>query len=63
MFSFTIAEFTFLCAGFAFVGSLILFPSFRQQLKALAGGFFAGLCAGYSQDTRWCPRYLCSEDR
>lgn len=29
MFSFTIAEFTFLCAGFAFVGSLILFPSFR----------------------------------
>ena len=39
MFSFTIAEFTFLCVGFAFVGSLILFPSFRQQLKALAGGF------------------------
>lgn len=34
MFSFTIAEFTFLCAGFAFVGSLILFPSFRQQLKS-----------------------------
>ena len=43
MFSFTIAEFTFLCAGFAFVGSLILFPSFRQQLKALAGGFFQKL--------------------
>ena len=39
MFSFTIAEFTFLCVGFAFVGSLILFPSFRQQLKALSGGF------------------------
>lgn len=34
MFSFTIAEFTFLCVGFAFVGSLILFPSFRQQLSA-----------------------------
>lgn len=61
MFSFTIAEFTFLCVGFAFVGSLILFPSFRQQLKALAGGFLQV----FVQDTakRWCPRYLCSEDR
>ena len=61
MFSFTIAEFTFLCVGFAFVGSLILFPSFRQQLKALAGGFLQV----FVQDTatRWCTRYLCSEDR
>lgn len=51
MFSFTIAEFTFLCAGFAFVGSLILFPSFRQQLKALAGGFLQV----FVQDTAKTP--------
>ena len=51
MFSFTIAEFTFLCVGFAFVGSLILFPSFRQQLKALAGGFLQV----FVQDTAKTP--------
>lgn len=39
MFSFTIGEFVFICAAVAFGGSLILFPSFRQQLKSLAGGF------------------------
>ena len=39
MFSFTIPEFTLICVGGVFVIILILFPSFRQQLKALAGGF------------------------
>ena len=36
---FTIPEFTLICVGGVFVIILILFPSFRQQLKALAGGF------------------------
>lgn len=39
MFSFTIPEFVVICVGGVFVIILILFPSFRQQLKALAGGF------------------------
>ena len=51
MFSFTISEFTFICVGVVFVGSLILFPSFRQQLKALAGGFLQN----FVQDTAKTP--------
>lgn len=39
MFSFTIPEFVFLCAGVGFVGSLVLFPSFRKKLGSLVGGF------------------------
>ena len=51
MFSFTIPEFVVICAGGVFVISLILFPSFRQQLKALAGGFLQV----FVQDTAKTP--------
>ena len=51
MFSFTIPEFTLICVGVFAVGSLILFPSFRQQLKALAGGFLQV----FVQDTAKTP--------
>lgn len=64
MFSFTIPEFVVICVGVAFVIILILFPSFRQQLKALAGGFLQV----FVQDTAKTPDgaraiYLCSENR
>lgn len=39
MFSFTVPEFAFICAIVAFVGSLILFPSFRKQFGSMVGGF------------------------
>ena len=51
MFSFTIPEFVVVCVGGAFVICLILFPSFRQQLKALAGGFLQN----FVQDTAKTP--------
>jgi outer membrane protein OmpA-like peptidoglycan-associated protein len=51
MFSFTIPEFVVICVGVAFVIILILFPSFRQQLKALAGGFLQV----FVQDTAKTP--------
>lgn len=51
MFSFTIPEFTLICVGVVAVGSLILFPSFRQQIKALAGGFLQV----FVQDTAKTP--------
>lgn len=51
MFSFTIGEFTFICVGVVFVGSLILFPSFRKQLWSLASGFLQV----FVQDTAKTP--------
>ena len=51
MFSFTVPEFAFLCACVAFVGSLILFPSFRKQLGSLVGGFLQV----FVQDTAKTP--------
>lgn len=39
MFSLTIYEFAFLCLAVMFVGSIVLFPSFRQKLMALVSGF------------------------
>ncbi len=39
MFSFTIPEFVVICVGGAFVICLVLFPSFREQIGALTGGF------------------------
>ncbi len=51
MFSFTIPEFTVICVGVAFFGSLILFPSFRKQLGSLIGGFLQV----FVQDTAKTP--------
>lgn len=39
MFHLTIPEFVVICISGVFVISLILFPSFRKQLKSLIGGF------------------------
>ena len=58
MFSFTIPEFTLICVGVVVIGSLILFPSFRQQIKALAGGFLQV----FVQDTAKTPDGALSSD-
>ena len=39
MFHLTIPEFVVICVGGAFIGSLILFPSWRKQVGSLLSGF------------------------
>lgn len=51
MFSLTIPEFVVFCISGAFVISLILFPSWREQIKTLAGGFLQK----FVQDTAKTP--------
>lgn len=51
MFSLTIPEFVVFCVSGAFVISLILFPSWREQIKTLAGGFLQK----FVQDTAKTP--------
>lgn len=51
MFSLTIPEFVVFCVSGAFVFSLILFPSWREQIKTLAGGFLQK----FVQDTAKTP--------
>lgn len=51
MFSLTIPEFVVICVSGAFVISLILFPSWREQIKTLAGGFLQK----FVQDTAKTP--------